>query len=187
VILLTPIPRYISTRCCGDPGHHQNFVSRSLSREITTGLDIISEQLQGWGESKGIDFEILYTVGTVIGTDDLKGAQYNNRPLWAPEDPVHRVAPAYDLLGAKIGEFFQNEDGDEPLAKRPRLQSTVVTAKKPAVLLQAQPKPGWSTGELLGARGGCGRGRSGPRGQGCLAPIEGPKGGGQTLFPLVNM
>jgi hypothetical protein len=47
------------------------------------------EQLQGWGESKGIDFEIFDTVGTVIGTDDLKGAVYNNGPLWTPEDPVH--------------------------------------------------------------------------------------------------
>jgi hypothetical protein len=107
---------------------------------------MISEQLQGWGKSKGIDFEILDTVGTVIGTDVLKGAEYNNGPLWTPEDPVHWVTPAYELLGAKIGEFFQDKDGEEPLAKWPRLQSTVVTAKKSAVSLQSQPKPGWSTG-----------------------------------------
>jgi hypothetical protein len=52
VILLSPIPRYITTRCCGDKSHLQNFESRSLPREITNGLEMICELLQGWGEDK---------------------------------------------------------------------------------------------------------------------------------------
>jgi hypothetical protein len=80
VILLSPIPRYITTRCCGDKSHLQNFESRSLPREITSGLKMICELLQGWGEDKKLNFELLDSVGVVAGDTPLKVAQVNNGP-----------------------------------------------------------------------------------------------------------
>jgi hypothetical protein len=73
VLLLSPIPRYVTTRCCGDKNHLQNFESRSLPREQTAGLEMICDLLQGWGEDRKLNFELLDT--------PLKVAQVNNGPL----------------------------------------------------------------------------------------------------------
>jgi hypothetical protein len=191
VIILSPIQRYITTRCCSDPGHLQNFTSKNLSRDIVQGLEVICELLQGWGESKCKHVEILDSVGCIVGTTPLKEARFNEGPLWAPEDPVHWVNGAYDMLAEKASEFFQDGEDDQPAQKRPRLMSTVVAAKQPAVSLQAQPKPGWSTGELLRPQGGRGRRRGRGRGFGNHrgrggngGPFRGPtRGGGKRFFP----
>jgi hypothetical protein len=148
---------------------------------------MICELLQGWGEDKKLNFDILDSVRVVAGDTPLKVAQVNNGPLWAPEDPVHWVTAAYDILGGKIVEFFQDEEGEEPVLKRPRLMSTVVTAKQPAVTLQSQPKQGWSTGGVLRPRGGPGRGQGrgsqGPRGRG-VTPYLGPtRGSAKRYYP----
>jgi hypothetical protein len=194
VIILSPIPRYITARCCGDPGHLQNFNSKTLSWDIVQGLEMISELLQGWAESKSKNVEVMDTVGCIVGAMPLKEARFNDGPLWAPEDPVHCVNGAYEALADKASEFFQDGEDDQPAHKRPRLMSMVVATKQPAVSLQAQPKPGWSTGEFLQLQGGrgCGRGRGhgygNHRGHGSSGgPYRAHQGGGgeQKVLPLV--
>jgi hypothetical protein len=49
VVLLSPVPRYIHTKCCDDPSHIENFEDQDLDGEMAEGLEGFKRVLQNWG------------------------------------------------------------------------------------------------------------------------------------------
>ncbi len=90
VVLLSPVPRYIHSKCCEDPSHIENFEDQDLDGEIVDGLEGFKRVLQNWGN----DNELLFTViDPTMLTDScdlpLKSrVTEDGQPLWSVRDPV---------------------------------------------------------------------------------------------------
>jgi hypothetical protein len=197
VLILSPVLRYVNAKCCDDQTHIDNFGTRGLQRDLINGLENILELIQGWGEHYLENFEIIDTMETLVPSAEYWAeAPFNGGPLWQPGDPVHLVARAYDELATKVAEVLldvSDEADLEPVAKRQRLESVVVTVKGPVVAAPAPKaapaaRPGWSSGEIVRPASERGRGvnhrgrarpfnggRSGYRGQ-ARGPYRGQKG-----------
>jgi hypothetical protein len=200
LFIISPVLRYVSAKCCEDQSHIDNFGTRGLQRDLINGLENILELIQGWGEHYPEHFEIIDTNETLVPSAEYWAeAPFNGEPLWQPGNPVHLLARAYDELATKVAEVLldvSDEADLEPMAKRQRLESVVVTVKgpaAPALVPKAAPavRPGWSSGEIVKPASERGHGinhrgrvrpynggRSGYRGQ-----ARGPYRGQKRFFP----
>jgi hypothetical protein len=104
VVLLSPVPRYIHSKCCEDSSHIENFNDQDLDGEIVEGLEGFKRVLQNWGS----DNELLFTVidpTMLTDTCDLpikSRVTEDGQPLWSVRDPVHLTGAAYRDLAAVI-------------------------------------------------------------------------------------
>jgi hypothetical protein len=104
VVLLSPVPRYIHSKCCEDPSHIENFEDQDLDGEIVDGLEGFKRVLQNWGNEN----ELLFTViDPTMLTDScdlpLKSRVTDDgQPLWSVRDPVHLTEGAYQDLAAVV-------------------------------------------------------------------------------------
>jgi hypothetical protein len=200
VIILSPVLRYVSSKCCEDESHIDNFGTRGLQRDLINGLENVLELIQGWGEHYLKHFEIIDTMETLVPSAEYwVEAPFNGGPLWQPGDLVHLVAQAYEELATKVAEVLldvSDEADLEPMAKRQRLESAVVTVKGPAAPAPAPKaapaaRPGWSSGEIVrpasvrGHGANC-QGRSRPYKcgrTGYVGQARGPYRGQKRFFP----
>ncbi len=112
VVLLSPVPRYIHTKCCDDPSHIENFDDQDLDGEIVEGLEGFKRVLQNWGT----DNELMFTVidpTMLTDTCDLpikSRVTEDGQPLWSPRDPVHLTGAAYRDLATLIRDTTQAID-----------------------------------------------------------------------------
>jgi hypothetical protein len=150
IIIVSPVLRYVSSKCCEADSHVENFGTRGLQRDVNNGLENIMELLQGWGEHSFEHFELIDSMETLVPSAEYwMEAPFNGGPLWQPGDPVHLVSRAYDELAAKVAEILvdvSDEADLEPTAKRQRLESVVVTVKGPAApapVQKAAPASNW--------------------------------------------
>jgi hypothetical protein len=173
IFCVGPLPRYITEKCCPDPGHIQNIDSDDYSSDMEQNIEIINDLLVGWaqqinGRSDYLNFRM------VADNPDLplQDLTISEEPLWAPGDPVHGSNCYYSELAAAVTEMVRSamlDDGAAlPAAKRLRLESIVVKrqgdqhdAKK------VQHTASWSTGSLPPLRSSSGANPRGPyRGRG---------------------
>jgi hypothetical protein len=65
-VILSPVMRYVSSKCCKDQSHVDNFGTKGLQRDLINGLENILELLQGWGEHNLEHFEIINSMETLV-------------------------------------------------------------------------------------------------------------------------
>ena len=92
MVVITPMPRYLKTRCCEDTDHLTNFREDDYGPGMKTKLD-----------------ELRVNVGTFLFTDNIRrAAVINPAPImekmeqaevWG-EDPVHPKAELYKKLAS---------------------------------------------------------------------------------------
>jgi hypothetical protein len=122
VIVLTPLPRYLWNRCCGDPSHITNservgFVSdmgNSL-RELTVNL----RNMVFMRKLKGVSvFNTIEALGIVPGNSGECLELDRILALWGA-DPVHPTQAAYRVLEDKIASKIESlivDNGGDPAA-----------------------------------------------------------------------
>jgi hypothetical protein len=137
VVLLSPVPRYIHTKCCEDPSHIENFDDHDLDGEIVEGLEAFKRVLQNWGTESELMFTIIDPT-MLNDTCDLpikSRVTEDGQPLWNTKDPVHMTCAAYRDLATVIKDTAQAIDpadsasasGSNAGPQRKRRAESVVT------------------------------------------------------------
>jgi hypothetical protein len=136
-VLLSPVPRYIHTKCCEDPSHIENFDDHDLDGEIVEGLEAFKRVLQNWGTENELMFTIIDPT-MLNDTCDLpikSRVTEDGQPLWNPKDPVLMTCVAYRDLATVIKDTAQAIDpadsasasGSNAGPQRKRRAKSVVT------------------------------------------------------------
>jgi hypothetical protein len=104
VILVAPIPRYITKKCCEDLTHTENYNCDDFEFEIVSGIETHKRLLESWGH----ELSLSYTLIDATELSDPAEPILRNRttregiPLWSNWDPVHLAPAAYRELAEAV-------------------------------------------------------------------------------------
>jgi hypothetical protein len=119
VIVLTPLPRYLWNRCCGDPTHITNSERVGFASDMGNSLRELTVNLRNMvfmRKLKGVSvFNTIEALGIVPGNSGECLELDRILALWGA-DPVHPTQAAYRLLAEKIaykvGSLLVDNGGD---------------------------------------------------------------------------
>jgi hypothetical protein len=115
VILVAPIPRYITKKCCEDLTHIDNYNCDDFEFEIISGIETHKRLLETWGH----ELSLSYSVIDATELSDPAEPILRNRttregiPLWSDWDPVHLVPTAYRELAEAVLETSAADNSDD--------------------------------------------------------------------------
>ncbi len=158
VLMVVPIPRYVTGKCCANPKHIENFERAEFEDDLLEAQEQHRRILVTWGAGCGLNFDIIDPAAMVHPMEPLLRRRLTSggAPLWCQGDPVHLSPEAYrDLAGA----IMESGDGSvlgEPSvssadSNKRRIPDSVVTktatpnAKRGKFANRAY-KAGWLTG-----------------------------------------
>ena len=178
VVFVSPFPRYIASKCCGESNHIANFGSDDLVAEMLRAEENASSAVSSLSSERYSVFSIIDNYG--IDKDPLHMVTASGQPLWAENDGVHLSDSAYE----EIGSLLSSAGDDQPVlqpGKRHRLESIVpgpLAKKRKGPVVSPSP---WVLGSTsargAGIRGGSNQYRGAPfRGRGRGRPY-GPQRG----------
>jgi hypothetical protein len=58
-VLISPVPRYLHSKCCKNDGHIENFSDPVTEEEIAMGLEGLKRLLCNWAVENKLSFELL--------------------------------------------------------------------------------------------------------------------------------
>jgi hypothetical protein len=151
LIVLSPMPRYVSTKCCEAADHITNFSEPTYANEISASLERVDELLTAWLQAQpNISILMDYRTGTDEPEAEPRDLMVDGMLVWGADDPVHAAAPLYWKLAEAIATALEDMGpAVSGLPKRPRLESLVV---RPVSRGSAATKPvapqSWSAGIL---------------------------------------
>jgi hypothetical protein len=160
LLLICHIPRYVTSKCCNDPSHIENYNSSDYEDELLECQDQHRCILSGWGMAMGLNFEICDPTAVVNNTEPLLRLRTTSSggPLWSMADGVHMTKETYSDLALEILEAAHGCDmGDNTSCssgsskrKCPELVVTVPSDRPPKHSRPARPlRPaGWLRGIL---------------------------------------
>jgi hypothetical protein len=108
-ILLSPLPRYLWNRCCGDPAHIINSEEPGYAASMGIALRELNRSLRNMifmRKMKGVTMlNSLEALGLIPSADPDSVSDDEGRvlALWG-DDPVHPTRAAYRELATKIAE-----------------------------------------------------------------------------------
>jgi hypothetical protein len=167
LIGIVPLPRYVTDKCCDDPGHVRNIADPDYISDLENGLESIEDLALAWVQSineRSVVFN--FRSCTDDPEDPLPDLQVGGRPLWSAADPVHGIPELYSLASSAIMSAIEtdteleNEDG-QPAQKRQRLESVIVRRAGKSRPRGRGTTASWSTGTLPPTRGKGGKGAKG--------------------------
>ena len=122
VMLLGPLPRYVTAKCCEDPEHLTNFGTDDMEAEIQRAEDNAAAAA---GPALSAGSAAFFVYHDVFGSDkdlvDMAGT--DGAAIWRQDDPVHLTKDAYGELGMAMVAAARQQ----PCAatRRERLESVV--------------------------------------------------------------
>jgi len=149
-ILIAPTPRYISDPCCGSALHCTNFAEKGYRGEILNGLEAIEEVIKNFANDEGIRATV-FNPAKVLGISGPSTDFSAAGDLWQPGDPVHLKPECYQRMAEVTAEAALNLEtasDNGSLAKRARLECTVVKSREENKNSSVFITPGWSSGML---------------------------------------
>jgi hypothetical protein len=110
-VLISPVPRYVYNRCCGNVSHVENLTDSDYDEEIGMGLEGINRLNRNWASELLLDFELIDPTmlndACVLG---VKTRVTNTRSCpWVGDDPVHLTTEGYCDLAGHIKEHINAE------------------------------------------------------------------------------
>ncbi len=130
-IILTPLPRYLWSRCCDDPTHITNSEVPGYAAGMGTALRELNKCLKNMifmRKMKGITtLNAIEALGLIPSpTEEYTDYEVQVIALWGP-DPVHPTSAAYRELAAKLAEKTW-----EILAEKPSQEKASSNKKRKA-------------------------------------------------------
>jgi predicted AlkP superfamily phosphohydrolase/phosphomutase len=103
LICITPLPRYITEKCCESPDHIQNFTGNDYYSEINQNAEEVEELISGWaqninGRSEVVNFRMVAD----DPEQELLDLTVHGEQLWAPGDPVHGSGSDYQEMATLV-------------------------------------------------------------------------------------
>ena len=130
-IILSPLPRYSTSKCCPDIRHITNFGKRGYGTTMGSKLGDIHGWIEDFARGKRIkNFEVVCPATTISTGDNISKRDIS--AFWGG-DPVHLTPAGYDKLGEKMADITvadsepkkRERDTPQPESKsqRPRLDN----------------------------------------------------------------
>jgi hypothetical protein len=147
MLVLLPLPRYVTEKCCPDPEHITNFGSDSYLGKISDELEVIGDLVRDWAHNKHSAAATVVDYRMVLddASAELDRQKIDGNALWAADDPVHGIPALYSAIGLCILANIDEMGGEvsEPLQKWPGLKAWWFAARKrPNHRRAAEPKAG---------------------------------------------
>jgi hypothetical protein len=97
VTLIAPVPRYVTSRCCDNSSHVENYENEDFEADIIAGIEVHKKLLEGWAMEHNLNFGIIDATELVDPVEPVLRNRVTNCgiPLWTVWDPVHLVDDAY--------------------------------------------------------------------------------------------
>jgi hypothetical protein len=168
IMLISPLARYVTGKCCDEPGHLSNFADPDYFSDLAADLDKVEDLMKAWVQAQHMPGLLLAAHSVVdepaaLLTEMAVGGQ----PLWADADPVHACKGYYSAMTAAIATAIEEHGfmAGESI-KRARLESVVVRSENSDTGPQSIRPQSWSSGTLQSRkrRGNGGQGRGGSAG-----------------------
>jgi hypothetical protein len=104
VTLISPIPRYVTGKCCDGNSHVENYDSDDFESEIIIGLEQQKRLLEIWAAEHQLNYKIIDATELVDPVEPILRNRVTRSgiPLWSTWDPVHLVAEAYEEMAYAI-------------------------------------------------------------------------------------
>ncbi len=114
VTLISPIPRYVTGKCCDDNNHVENYNSDDFEIEIINGLEQQKRLLDVWAAEHQLCYRIVDATELVDPVEPILRNRVTRTgiPLWSTWDPVHLVEEAYEELAYAILNACDDDSGD---------------------------------------------------------------------------
>jgi lysophospholipase L1-like esterase len=124
LICLTPIPRYLTGKCCKDPEHVKNFADQDF-QDMQAELDKVSDLITAWlqaGTSPSLVMD--YSVVADVPEAPVPELVIDGQSIWQEADPVHPTATFYAKLSEAIFSALEDLEAapSESAPKRARLE-----------------------------------------------------------------
>ena len=131
-IILSPLPRYSTAKCCPDIRHITNFGKKGYGTTMGSNLGDIHGWIEDFTREKRIkNFEVVCPATTISTGDNISKRDLS--AFWGG-DPVHLTPAGYDKLGEKLADMVvadpqpkkRERDTPQPDSKsqRPRLDDS---------------------------------------------------------------
>jgi hypothetical protein len=160
-VLVSPIPRYVFSKCCDNPEHIENFEDLELDEEIVLGLEGVKKIMQNWAIEHDLCFEIIDPT-MLADPCDLglrERTTSSGQWLWRQDDPVHLSTDGYKDIDYAIMESVvsgpavdsANTTGSTVGSQKRKRAESVVTKPQqpPAKKTATAPRTaGWLLGRL---------------------------------------
>jgi hypothetical protein len=159
-VLISPVPRYVYNRCCGNVTHVENLTDPDYDEEIGMGLEGIKRLIRNWATEFLLNFALIDPTMLNDACDlGIKTRVTNNGSCpWDDEDPVHLTSEGYRDLAGHIKEHVSSEfaseeasvSGSDISSGKRRAPESVVTAPAPKRGRGSRPPrvAGWLMGRL---------------------------------------
>jgi hypothetical protein len=173
IVLISPVPRYVYNRCCGNVTHVENLTDPDYDEEIGMGLEGIKRLIRNWASELLLDFELIDPTMLNDACDLGVKTRVTNTGscLWVDDDPVHLTMEGYCDLASHIKEYVSAEPASDEVSmscsdvsgsKRRAPESVVTRSPAPPPKRGRGIRPprlaGWLMGRLdpdrEGAHGG---------------------------------
>ena len=129
-LILSPLPRFSTSKCCKDTGHITNFGKKGYGNIMGSKLADIHSWIDDFSRGKRIrNYEVICPATTITTGDDV--SKKDLAAFWG-SDPVHLTKQGYEKLGEQLSEKVAaykqkkrlREGGQETSThQRPRLKS----------------------------------------------------------------
>jgi hypothetical protein len=178
-VLISPIPRYVYSKCCENPDHVDNFEDSERDEEIVLGLEGVKKIMHGWAMEHNLIYELIDPTQLADPPDLGLRARTTvaGHGLWRRDNPIHLTAEAYGDLAATVRDTVLSgpvtnsvsASGSDKDGRKRRVPESIVTRQP-----KHQPKRGRGAVPLRTAGWLLGKiepdGRGGARGHG---PVRG--------------
>ncbi len=97
VVLAAPTPRYITGKCCNDPGHIENFSDKDFEESVMAVVELAKSILETWGTELGLNY-VLIDPMLITNPGDLELRMRKTSvgtPIWCVRDYVHLTSDGY--------------------------------------------------------------------------------------------
>jgi hypothetical protein len=114
VTLISPIPRYVTGKCCDDNNHVENYDSDDFEIKIINGPEHQKRLLDVWAAEHQLCYRIVDATELVDPVEPILRNRVTRSgiPLWSTWDPVHLVGEAYEELAYAILSASDGDSGD---------------------------------------------------------------------------
>jgi hypothetical protein len=104
VTLVAPVPRYVTSRCCNNSSHVENYENEDFEAEIIVGIELHKKLLEGWAMEHSLNFDMVDATELVDPVEPVlrNRVTHGGIPLWTVWDPVHLVDEAYKEMADAI-------------------------------------------------------------------------------------
>ncbi len=90
MVLVAPIPRYITKKCCEDSSHTENYKCDDFEFEIVSGIESHKRLLESWAHEHSLNYVLVDSTELADPAEPILRNRTTREgiPLWSNWDPV---------------------------------------------------------------------------------------------------